>query len=226
MGLFKIVQKVLCLCLMEEIIDEEEFVLLYEAYRPSNLPFPHSAYEKFSLANKDPAECKADFRVEKRDIPLLLDALRVPPVFQCRNGTICDGVQGLCIMLKRFAYPCRYSDMIPIFGRSVPELSMISNEVVDWMYTTHGHKITQWNHDLLNPAALNQYADAISNKGAALENCFGFIDGTVRPISRPDANQRIVYNGHKRVHALKFQSVALPNELIDHLYGPVGRYML
>ena len=47
MVLFKIVQEVLCLCLMEEIIDEEEFVLLYEAYRPSNLPFPHSAYEKF-----------------------------------------------------------------------------------------------------------------------------------------------------------------------------------
>ncbi|KAK2564013.1 hypothetical protein P5673_012222 [Acropora cervicornis] len=44
----------------------------------------------------------------------------------------CDGVEGLCIMLKRFAYPCRYSDLIPIFERSVPELSMISNEVVDW----------------------------------------------------------------------------------------------
>lgn len=51
MGSFKKVEEVLCLCLMEEIIDEEEFVLLYEAYRPSNLPFPHSAYEKFSLAN-------------------------------------------------------------------------------------------------------------------------------------------------------------------------------
>ena len=58
MGLFKIVQEVLCLCLMEEIIDEEEFVLLYEAYRPSNLPFPHSAYEKFSLANKDQPNVK------------------------------------------------------------------------------------------------------------------------------------------------------------------------
>ena len=118
-------------------------------------------------------------------------------------------------MLKRFAYLCRYSHIIPIFGRSVPELSMISNEVVDWMYTTHGHKITQWNHDLLNPAALNEYADAISNKGPALENCFGFIDGTLRPISRPDENQRIVYNGHKRVHALKFQSIVLPNGLIQ-----------
>ena len=108
----------------------------------------------------------------------------------------------------------------------MPELSMISNEVVDWMYTTHGNKITQSNHDLLNPAALNQYADAISNKGAALKICFGLIDGTVRPTSRPDANQRIVYNGHKRVHALKFQSLALPNGLIGHLHGPVGRYML
>ena len=95
MASFKKVHEMPSLCLIEEIIGEEEFVLLYEAYRPSNLP--HSAYEKFSLANKDPAECKADFRVEKRDIPLLLDALRVLPVFQCRNGTICDGVEGLCI---------------------------------------------------------------------------------------------------------------------------------
>ena len=67
----------LCFCLREEIIDEEEFVLLYEAYTPSNLPFPLSAYEKFSLANLDPAECIADFRVENRDIPLLFDAVRV-----------------------------------------------------------------------------------------------------------------------------------------------------
>ena len=59
----------------EDIIDEEEFVLLYEAYRPKNLSFPHLAYEKFSLEDKDAAECKADFRFEKRDIPLLVEAL-------------------------------------------------------------------------------------------------------------------------------------------------------
>ncbi|CAH3172856.1 unnamed protein product [Porites lobata] len=33
--------------------------------------------------------------------------------------------------------------------------------------------------------------------------------------------QRVVYNGHKRVHALKFQSVVVPNGLIANLYGPV-----
>ena len=116
MALFKKVYEMFCLCLIEGIIDEEEFVLLYEAYRPSNLPFPHSANAKFSLVNKDPAEGKADFRVEKRDIPWLADALTVPPVFRCRKGTICDGAEGLCIMLKRFAYLCRYSHIIPIFG--------------------------------------------------------------------------------------------------------------
>ena len=55
----------LCLCLIEELIDEEEFALLYEAYGPSNLASPHSVNEQFSLANKDPAEGKADFRVER-----------------------------------------------------------------------------------------------------------------------------------------------------------------
>ena len=89
-------------------------------------------------------------------------------------------------------------------------LSMISNTVLDLFTMNTEHKITQWNNSLLNPANLEVYAAAISDKGAALDNCIGFIDGTVRPICRPEL-QRIVYNGHKRVHALKFQSVTLPN---------------
>ena len=65
------------------------------------------------------------------------------------------------------------------------------------------------------------YARAIHNKGAPLINCFGFVDGTVCPISRPKDDQRTVYNGHKRVHALKFQSIVTPNGLIANLFGPV-----
>ena len=214
MASFQKIQELLLPCLEEEIIDDEEFSVLYEAYAPQNLPFQHSAYEKFSLENKNSAECKADFRVDKRDITLLVEALRVPSIFKCCNGTICDGTEGLCIVLKRFAYPCRYSDMMPIFGRSVPEMSMICNQVTDWIYNTHGHKVTRWNHGILNPPLIATHADAVHSKGAALDNCFGFIDGTVRPISRPMSNQRVVYNGNRRVHALKFQAVTLPSGLI------------
>jgi hypothetical protein len=38
---------------------------------------------------------------------------------------------------------------------------------------------------------------------------------------RPKYDQRETYNGHKKVHGLKFQSVLTPNGLIPHLYGPV-----
>ena len=88
----------------------------------------------------------------------------------------------------------------------------------------HRHRITQWNHNVLNPAALQIYSNVISGKGAALHNCFGFVDGIVRPVCRPGEHQRVIYDGHKRVHALKFQCVDLPNGLIGNLFGPVGKF--
>lgn len=75
---------------------------------------------------------------------------------------------------------------------------------------------------VLNSPALQIYAQVISQRGSPLQNCSGFVDGTVRPIAKPVNNQRIVYNTHKRLHALKFQSLALPNGIIGYLYGPVG----
>jgi hypothetical protein len=68
---------------------------------------------------------------------------------------------------------------------------------------------------------LRNYAEAVSDRNAPLENCRGFIDGTVRPICRPQQNQKLVFHGHKRVHGLKFQSIAIPNGLVSHLYGPI-----
>ena len=90
------------------------------------------------------------------------------------------------------------------------------------MYDTHGHRITAWNNQpFLSPANLERYARAITRNGSPLTNCFGFIYGTVHGISRPGEHQRVLYNGRKRVHALKFQSVTIPNGLIANLYGPV-----
>ena len=34
----------------------------------------------------------------------------------------------------------------------------------------------------------------------------------------------MVYDGHKSVYTLKFQTLALPNGLIANMYGPVGEY--
>ena len=209
-------------CYVDGLIDEDDFMLLYDINQSKNPEFPHENYEPFNFDVLDPAECLADFRVEKQDIPRLADALGIPMVIKCQQRSICDGVEGLCMLLRRFAYPCRLSDMIARFGRPVPVISMITKEVMNFIYENHHQRLTQWNQFLLSPASLQEYADAIHRAGAALDSCFGFIDGTVRPICRPGKEQRLVYNGHKRVHSLKFQSTSLPNGIIANLFGPVG----
>ena len=54
-----------------------------------------------------------------------------------------------------------------------------------------------------------------------MSNCRGFIDVTVRLICRPGQKQRYLYNGHKRTHSIKFQSVAAPNGLVANLYRSI-----
>ena len=166
------------------------------------------------------ADCKAEFRVEKVGLPRLADALRIPAVFHCKQRSICDG---LCVLLRRTSYP--YADSAIWFNVFQDQfvLCLITNEVMDFIYDNHCHLVKEWNRDELSSVALQQYAETISRKGSPLNNCFGFIDGTVRPISRPGSGQRIAYNGQKRVHGLKFQSIALPNGLIGNIFGPVGK---
>ena len=64
----------------------------------------------------------------KRDIPRLRDALDLPNEITCHlyNGLVVNCTEALCIVLSRLAYPCRYVDMVPLFGRSVPQLIMIN----------------------------------------------------------------------------------------------------
>ena len=104
------------------------------------------------------------------------------------------------------------------FHRSKFELSLIISEVVDDIYNRFKHLVTDLHLDL---QTMESYASAISAKGSPIDTCIGFIDGTVRPICRPIDGQRLFYNGHKRVHALKFQSVTYPNGIIANMFGPV-----
>ena len=219
---FKALRDMLLISYDQGYISEDELLILLVEYSSKNPCFSYNEHERFDINYVKEPECKYNFRFEKRDIPLLADVLHLPDTLKCEQRTTAEKIEALCILLKRTAYPCRYNDMIPYFGRSVPELSMITNAVVDYIYDNHGHRVTEWNDQILAPASLETYADAIHMKGAALDNCFGFVDGTVRPICRPEQNQRVVYNGHKKVHALKFQSISLPNGLIGNIYGPVG----
>ena len=61
----------------------------------------------------------------------------------------------------------------------------------------------------------------IYDKEVSLYNCWGFVDGTVCAIYHLDMDKRVLYNGHKRYCALKFQSVVATSCLIANIYGTV-----
>ena len=71
--------------------------------------------------------------------------------------------------------------------------------------------INNFNQPWLSPANLKRYADYIYQNGAPLENCWGFVGGTVHSVCRPREGQRQLYNGHKRVHGIKRKSIVCPD---------------
>ncbi|KAJ8049574.1 hypothetical protein HOLleu_02366 [Holothuria leucospilota] len=102
------------------------------------------------------------------------------------NGSRVNGLEALCITLQRYAYPCRYGDLLKTYGRPVPHLCMIVKWMTNFIYDNHRHLVSSLEQDWLSPQHLQSFANAIYLKGAALSNCWVFLDGTVRHICRPD----------------------------------------
>ena len=108
----------------------------------------------------------------------LVDMLTLPDRIVCYNGVNVDMVEASCIF-------CRFVDMISRFGRPEPQLCMISNAVRNELFQTRNCLLTDLNQDWSSPDYLAEFAVAVHNWGAALDNCWGFVDGTARPICRP-----------------------------------------
>ena len=70
---FKKVQQSLCYAYSEEILDDEEFLMLYDAYQPKNPDYPYDLFGDFDLDTYNKDQCETEFCFRKNDIfdPLL-----------------------------------------------------------------------------------------------------------------------------------------------------------
>ena len=82
------------------IVDDEEFVVLYDLYSSRDPDFPYDHCTAFDLAALDESESVAEFRFCKRDVRTLSNVLMIPDTIICDQRSICDGIEGLCILLK------------------------------------------------------------------------------------------------------------------------------
>lgn len=94
---------------------------------------------------------------------------------------------------------------------------MAFNYGIDFIYQKFNHLLKFEN---VNHEELERFAEVINRKGCPLNNCIGFIDGTLRPTCRPSSTQKPFYSGYKRCHGIKFQSIVYPNGIIANLAGP------
>lgn len=80
---------------------------------------------------------------------------------------------------------------------------------------------TFWN-DLVTNRAVT-YAQCVSEHGAPLPSCIGFLDCTEVFMNRPggaSVNQRACYSGHKRTKCLNYLTITTPDGLVIYMYGP------
>lgn len=137
------------------------------------------------------------------------------------NGYSFEGIEALCLLCGRFRTAGDIYELTAKYDRSQSAISECINALVVILDDQWKHLLDYDTQGVLHPHALAEYANAIRQAGAPANTVWGFIDCTIRRICRPSIFQRIVYNGHKKFHAMKFQAVALPNGLFGHLYGPI-----
>lgn len=134
----------------------------------------------------------------------------------------------VCALHYKLAVPIRRLDLIDEFGRSSCGLSNIFLHVMEFLDCKYD-RLLQFNQEYA-AQHLADYANEISDAGGHITNVWSFIDGTVRGVCRPQPrnrsqdgaylSQQPMYNGHKRKHAVKYQSLTAPDGLIVHLFGP------
>lgn len=163
------------------------------------------------------------FRFNISEIDRICLALHLPPKIVTPSRYSASSTEAMCIFLFRLAHAPFLLDMAESFGRSEGSLSEIVNTVGRLIEERVGHLLTL-DVDRIARAA-PAYAAAIFARGAPLNGCWGFIDGTARHIARPSVDQEIFYSGHERAHSLKFLSIVTPDGLVSMMLGPYeGRH--
>ena len=201
---------------------EELLLVLLDEENRIAVP-PHLPRFILDVTTLDEETFFSKFRFTLPEVRRLLVVLSFPDTVSTHRGVSSSSLFCLCVLLHRLAYPTRWIDLQFFFGRDKSSLHALFYWAVDHIYNQF-HHLLYFDHEAIVPL-LPYFAERISTKGSPYDRCFGFIDGTIRSICRPSVDQQEFYNGHDRVHALKFQSVVSPDGIIRHFFGPVsGRH--
>lgn len=179
---------------------------------------------RFSLGTYNDEKARLKFRFPVDGMVSLTALLEEPNVVISTGGDRAQGVESMCILLARLAYPKRYVDLSNTFGRSRGSLCRIFLCMINIIHSKWSNIIVL--HSKLLESRAQYYVDAVARK----DRQFPVLALSTVPRSllvalqlvRTVANmQKLIYTGHKRMHCLSFQSLTTPDGLSIHFSCPV-----
>ena len=81
------------------------------------------------------------YKFAKDNMSCLASALASPELYVCPQGTTATGMEALMVLLRGLVYPSRWCGLVPLFGGTEPELSMIFNTLHVYTYCVHAREI-------------------------------------------------------------------------------------
>ena len=130
----------------------------------------------FNLNIFSTEECLRLFSFRQRDLSTVADVLAWSGKIERRRYTA-SNLTATCIVARRLSYPSRWFELEFLFGMSCQVISEIYWQILRECIPLYIKLFETLRSDLLNERA-RSFADCISQCGAPLPNCIGFMDGT------------------------------------------------
>jgi hypothetical protein len=181
------------------------------------------------------SDCRLDFRIpSKAKLRDVLVAWRVPYEIRTANRCVFSGHEAFLMMMYRWAYPRRYTDMEHVFGRDATQICRAVNAMVTYMDHLHGPRIQNglafwqrrfvvWNESIRK--TILDHGHVVPLHGVRTS---AFYDCTVKQTTRITVGgvlmPLVIFDGHHRVNALKFGALVGPScDIVDVSIGVEAR---
>ena len=207
----------------------QQWIEIEESTPPRPPLVPRLRY-RFEFSSQDPMQLFRFSEVELRYIVVLMGE---PGEHRTTSGDKFGLLEGMCILTRRLCYPCRWSDLVALFGRSAAGLSRIYNYMLTKVIRKYSHLLRFDVRRFVEQLPL--WSAAVAESCPNTYNTVAlFLDGTHRRTCRPgpssthipagitrDDIQRSQYDGRLHRHGQKYHALVAPNGLIVHAFGPV-----
>jgi len=201
---------------LEELDDESVFLFLIENYNFTM----QAKRERINLNQLTDSDLISPFHFTWTDLAEIADLLRLPVDITTSSRMRVSPVEGLFILCLRLASSGQLHILSLFFGYSKSMLSEVFWTMLELIYQEWDFLLSDFGSGHLSRERLQLVATKTFAKGASLTNCCGFIDCTIRQLCQPLVSQRTLYNGHKKIHFLKYSAVKAPDGLIYYLWSP------